>query len=101
MLKDSIATLKKSITFWFLLNTSINLANKATTKPIPAAFKAIPTPFTALPIPLNPFAPFCVASSSFLVLAVALSIPSVTSPMFDFTSNSTISFAILKCYICS
>ena len=84
------------ITVWFLSNASLSVTNNATTKPIPAAFKAMPKPLTAVPIALNPLLPDLPVSSNPLSNFFT---SSVTSPIFDLTSISSISFAILKSYV--
>ena len=71
--KDNVSNVveKKSATFWFWFNTSVNLANAAIAKPIPAAFNAPP-------IFLTPPAVFSDAfSTSFKPSLVSL-LPSAT-----------------------
>ena len=106
ILKASIAVLKKSITAWFLLKTSINLAIKATTKPIPAAFNAVPIPLIDIPIFLKPPEPLSpaslrfppksfVSSTDLPKLLFKSSVSLVTDFIFDFTSKFNVSVAIV------
>ena len=75
--KVVIALLKKSITFWFFPNISANLANNATTKPIPIALNAVPTALNPLLKVLVPLLAFLLESP---IPSMSLEVSTAESP---------------------